>query len=150
MVSVFFFSSRRRHTRYWRDWSSDVCSSDLAGIRKAERTITFENFLFKQGNVSYAFAEALAERAHAGVKVHFLQDAAGCDCVRGGAVELMRRNGVDVDIFPLVDWTRFNFRTHRKLLIIDGRLGFIGGVGISDEWLGNGQTAGLWRDTHYE
>src|SRR4026207_1941274 len=58
----------------------------LSAIRSAERTITFENFLLSEGEVSDAFAEALAERARAGVKVHFLQDSMGCNCLRGRAI----------------------------------------------------------------
>jgi cardiolipin synthase len=68
----------------------------LCGIRSAQRTITFENFLFQEGEVSDAFAQALAERARSGVKVHFLQDALGCDSVHGRAIELMKRAGVAV------------------------------------------------------
>jgi cardiolipin synthase len=127
----------------------EIFPAMLAGIRSAERTITFENFLFREGEVSDEFAEALAERARAGVKVHFLQDALGCDCLRGRAMSLLRRSGVQVEIFRFVHLTSINFRTHRKILVIDGRLGFIGGVGIADDWKGDGRTSGLWRDTHY-
>ena len=74
----------------------------LSGIRSAQRTITFENFLFQEGEISDAFAQALAERARAGVKVHFLQDALGCDSVHGRAIELMKRAGVAVEIFRFV------------------------------------------------
>ena len=122
----------------------------LNGIRSAQRTITFENFLFREGEVSDAFAEALAERARNGVKVHFLQDALGCNAVHGRAIKLMKRAGVAVEIFRFVHFSRINFRTHRKILVIDGTLGFIGGVGIADDWKGDGRTHGLWRDTHYE
>jgi cardiolipin synthase A/B len=122
----------------------------LSGIRSAQRTITFENFLFQEGEISDAFAQALAERARAGVKVHFLQDALGCDSVHGRAIELMKRAGVTVEIFRFVHFSRINYRTHRKILVIDGALGFIGGVGISDAWKGNGRTHGLWRDSHYQ
>jgi cardiolipin synthase len=122
----------------------------LDGIRSARRSITFENFLFREGEVSDAFAEALAERARNGVKVHFLQDALGCDAVHGRAIKLMKRAGVAVEIFRFVHFSRINFRTHRKILVIDGTLGFIGGVGIADDWKGNGRTHGLWRDSHYE
>ena len=121
----------------------------LAAIRSAERTITFENFLWKEGEISNAFAEALAERSHAGVKVHFLQDALGCDNLRSDALNLLRRSPVELEIFRFLN-LEVNFRTHRKLLVVDGRIGFIGGVGISDEWCGNGRTHGFWRDTHYQ
>jgi len=122
----------------------------LSGIRSAQRTITFENFLFQEGEISDAFAQALAERARAGVKVHFLQDALGCDSVHGRAIKLMKRAGVAVEIFRFVHFSRINSRTHRKILVIDGALGFIGGVGIADAWKGNGRTHGLWRDSHYQ
>ena len=122
----------------------------LSGIRSAQRTITFENFLFQEGEISDTFARALAERARAGVKVHFLQDALGCDSVHGRAIALMKRAGVTVEIYRFVHFSRINYRTHRKILVIDGALGFLGGVGISDAWKGNGRTHGLWRDSHYQ
>src|ERR1043165_7906191 len=110
----------------------------LSGIRSAERTITFENFLFREGEVSDAFAEALAERARAGVKVHFLQDALGCDCLHGRAMNLVRQAGVQLEIFRFIN-VAINFRTHRKLLVIDGRSGYLGGTGIADDWKGEGR-----------
>jgi cardiolipin synthase len=128
----------------------EIFPAMLNAIRSAQHTITFENFLFREGEVSDAFAEALAERARNGVKVHFLQDALGCDAVHGRAMKLMKRAGVAVEIFRFVYFSRINFRTHRKILVIDGTLGFIGGVGIADDWKGNGRTPGLWRDTHYQ
>jgi len=76
--------------------------------------------------------------------------ALGCDALHGRAMKLMKRAGVAVEIFRFVHFSRINFRTHRKILVIDGTLGFIGGVGIADDWKGNGRTHGLWRDTHYE
>jgi cardiolipin synthase len=121
----------------------------LQAIRSARRTITFENFLFAQGEISDAFAEVLAERARAGVKVHFLQDALGSNCIHGRAMKLLKRAGVQVEIYRFVRFTTINFRTHRKILVIDGTLGFIGGAGISDDWKGNGRLHGHWRDTHY-
>ncbi|HEX8678998.1 MAG TPA: phospholipase D-like domain-containing protein [Chthoniobacterales bacterium] len=121
----------------------------LEGIRSAQRTITFENFLWREGAVSDAFAEALVERARAGVKVHFLQDALGCDALHGRAMNLLRHSPVELEIFRWLQLTSFNYRTHRKLLVIDGRMGFIGGVGVADDWQGNGRTRGFWRDTHY-
>ena len=122
----------------------------LAAIRSAQRTITFENFLFKEGEISDTFAASLAERARAGVKVHFLQDAMGCDAVHGRAIRHMKRGGVMVEIYRFVHFSRINERTHRKILVVDGKLGFIGGVGIADAWKGDGRTHGLWRDSHYQ
>jgi cardiolipin synthase A/B len=121
----------------------------LAAIRTAERSISFENFIFYEGNVANQFAEALAERACAGTKVHFLQDAFGCNCLHGAAMNLLKRSGVEVEVFRLFHLSRFNYRTHRKLLVIDGRVGFVGGVGIGDRWEGNGDSVNQWRDSHY-
>src|SRR4051794_35952261 len=120
----------------------------LKAIRSAQRTITFENFLFREGEVSDAFAEALADRARAGVKVHFLQDALGCNCLHGRAMNLVRQAGVQLEIFRFLN-VAINFRTHRKLLVIDGATGYLGGTGISDDWKGDGRTPGRWRDSHY-
>ena len=128
---------------------NEIFPAMLAAIRSAERTITFENFLWKEGAVSHAFAEALRERARAGVKVHFLQDALGCDDVRGDALNLLRNSPVELEIFRFLN-LKMNCRTHRKLLVVDGRVGFIGGVGIADDWGGDGRTHGFWRDSHYQ
>ncbi|HEY1581505.1 MAG TPA: phospholipase D-like domain-containing protein [Chthoniobacterales bacterium] len=121
----------------------------LEAIRSAKRTITFENFLWREGEVADAFAAALSERARAGIKVHFLQDALGSNATHGHAIRSMKRAGVCVEIFRFVHFSRINYRTHRKILVIDGTLGFIGGVGIADKWKGDGRTRGYWRDTHY-
>lgn len=121
----------------------------LAAIASAQRSITFENFVLTEGYVWHEFAHALAERAQAGVKVHFLQDAMGCDCLDGAEMDLLKRVGVEVEIFRYLKFTRFNQRTHRKILVIDGRVGFIGGVGISDDWDGDADLPCRWRDTHY-
>jgi cardiolipin synthase len=129
---------------------AEIFPAMLAAIRSAEETITFENFLWSEGHISDIFAEALAERAQAGVKVHFLQDALGSNCIHGRAMDLLRRSGVLMEIYRFVRFTSVNFRTHRKILVIDGKQGFIGGVGISDDWQGDGRTKGRWRDTHYQ
>lgn len=127
----------------------EIFPAMLAAIASAQRSITFENFVLSEGSVCHRFAVALAERARAGVKVHFLQDAMGCNCLRGPDLTLMQRAGVEVEIFRYMNLTRFNQRTHRKILVIDGRVGFTGGVGISDDWDGNADQPRRWRDTHY-
>jgi cardiolipin synthase len=128
----------------------EIFPSMLDAIASAKRSITFENFVFAAGRIVDDFAQALAERARAGVKVHFLQDAMGCNCLHGPCIRLMERSGVEVEIFRFLHLSRINYRTHRKLLAVDGQIGFIGGVAISDDWCGNGRTRGLWRDTHYK
>ncbi len=122
----------------------------LDAIYGAKQTVTFENFLWHEGRVANAFARALAERARAGVKVHVLQDRLGCSGLRRSAMTHLRASPAEVEIFRSLWLSQINMRTHRKLLVVDGRVGFIGGVCIADEWDGDGVTPGHWRDTHYQ
>ncbi|MDQ3622298.1 MAG: hypothetical protein M3463_07395 [Verrucomicrobiota bacterium] len=94
---------------------AEIFPAMLAAIRSAQRTITFENFVFREGCMVDQFAETLAERARSGVKVHFLQDALGCDCLHGADFDLLERAGVEVEIFRFLHLSRINYRTHRKL-----------------------------------
>lgn len=128
---------------------AEIFPAMLSAIAAAQRTITFENFVLRTGRIARRFAEALAERARAGVRVHLLQDSIGCDCVHGAERQLMEEAGVEIEIFRWIHFTRMNQRTHRKLLVIDGRVGFTGGVGIADLWDGYGNAPHHWRDTHY-
>ncbi len=124
----------------------------LAAIHGAKRTINFETYVFWDGQIARQIADALAERARAGVQVNVILDAQGTAKMGGENLEKLRSAGVHtVKFHPLTIWDprRFNNRTHRKLLIVDGKIGFIGGVGIADEWLGNGESPEHWRDNHY-
>lgn len=123
----------------------------LAAIRGARRSINFETFVYYDGDVPQQFADALAERARAGVKVNVLVDAVGAAKSRRYHAQL-KEAGVELGVFhPLLwfDLRRANFRTHRKLLIVDGRIGFTGGVGIADDWRGDARSPEEWRDLHY-
>jgi cardiolipin synthase A/B len=121
----------------------------LEAIRGAERSITFETFIYWSGAIARRFSELLAEKARAGVNVHVLIDGVGCNCVNGESVRQMREAGVEVEIYHIRNFARINNRTHRKLLIVDGRVGFIGGVGIADQWNGDARSPDEWRDTHF-
>lgn len=119
-------------------------------ISQAQRSITFENFVWTEGHVVQAFSKAFAECARRGVKVHFLQDAMGSNCLDSQCMNEMRKAGVEVEIFRRYNLTNFNHRTHRKILVVDGKIGFVGGVGFSDLWDGHGDEKTHWRDTQYE
>jgi cardiolipin synthase len=124
----------------------------LEAIRSAKRTVTFETYIYWSGSVGKAFAEALAERAREGVRVHVLLDWIGSDRIDQAYLDEMERAGVEVRRYNKPHWYsvgRLNNRTHRKLLVVDGKIGFTGGVGIADEWLGNGLQPDRWRDTHF-
>ena len=125
----------------------------LDAIRSARRTITFETFIYWSGDVGRAFAEALTERTRAGVTVHVLLDWLGSKKMDAEAIRQMSDAGVEVQRYHPVRWYalhKFNNRTHRKLLVVDGRVGFTGGVGIADEWSGNAQSPDHWRDSHFK
>jgi cardiolipin synthase A/B len=125
----------------------------LEAIRGAKRTITFETFIYWRAEIGREFAEALAERARAGVRVHVLIDFVGSNKMDPSLLELIRSSGAEVERYHPLCWyhlSRFNNRTHRKLLIVDGTIGFTGGVGIADEWRGHAQDAEHWRDTHFK
>ena len=125
----------------------------LKAIQKAKQTITFETFIYWADSIGEEFAVALSERARAGVNVHVLLDWLGSIKMEQSQLDKMLKAGVEIQRYHKPHWShlpRLNNRTHRKLLIIDGKLGFTGGVGIADQWRGNAQNPDEWRDTHFQ
>lgn len=125
----------------------------LQAIRSAEKTITFETFIYWSGETGERFVEALCERAQAGVEVHVLLDWVGSLEMDEPLVQRLRSAGAAVVRFHKPHWSnwgKLNNRTHRKLLVVDGLLGFTGGVGIADPWQGDARHPGEWRDTHFK
>jgi cardiolipin synthase len=124
----------------------------LAAIGGAEKSINFESYIYWSGDIGRAFADALSQRARAGVKVHVLVDWAGSQALEESMVDRMKAAGVEVRRYHPLRWynlARMNNRTHRKLLVVDGRIGFTGGVGIADPWTGDAGDPQHWRDSHY-
>ena len=124
----------------------------LRAIRSARRTITFENYIYWSSQVEKEFSHALSERARSGVRVHLLLDWVGSDKKDPESVEEMQKAGVEIVEYRPLRWynlDRLNHRDHRKILVVDGRVGFTGGVGIADKWLGHAQDKDHWRDSHF-
>ena len=124
----------------------------LEAIRGAKESITFETYIYWSGDIGRAFADALSERAKAGVSVHVLLDWVGSAKIDEKFLKEMEASGVHIRKFHKPSWydiARLNNRTHRKLLVADGRIGFTGGVGIAPSWTGNAQDPDHWRDSHY-
>jgi cardiolipin synthase A/B len=124
----------------------------LAAIHDARHTISFETYIYWSGEVGRRFAEALAERARHGVAVHVMVDWVGSQRMEPSLLQMMQGAGVRVERYHPLGWyqlSRLNNRTHRKLMVIDGRVGFTGGVGIADPWDGHAQDPDHWRDSHY-
>jgi len=129
-----------------------IFPSMLQAIEGATQTINFETYIYWSGEVGRRFADALAERARAGVKVNVLVDWVGSQKMDDDSIETMKQAGVDIRKYRPLRWYnlgRINNRTHRKLLVIDGRVGFTGGVGIADAWSGDAEDPQHWRDNHY-
>lgn len=130
----------------------EIFPAMLAAIGEARQTITFETFIYWSGSIGRDFADALADKAAQGVRVHVLLDWVGSTRMEPDLLERMESAGVVVRRYHPPRWytlARLNNRTHRKLLIIDGHTGFTGGVGIADPWLGDAQDEEHWRDTHF-
>jgi cardiolipin synthase A/B len=131
---------------------SRIFPAMLEAIAAAQHSITFETFIYWSGAIGERFADALIERRQAGVPVHLVLDWVGSLKMDQALLERMRQRGVTLVRFhpPRFGMLgRINHRTHRKLLIVDGRIGFTGGVGIADEWDGDADRPDRWRDTHY-
>jgi cardiolipin synthase len=123
----------------------------LDTIRGAEQTLNLLTYVYWRGDIAREVAHALRDKAAEGVEVNVLLDAAGTLKMERSLLGEMTDAGVTLARFrPLKPYAlrRLNNRTHRKLLIADGRVGMIGGVGIAEEWTGNAQDPDHWRDTH--
>ena len=117
----------------------------------ARESIHFSTFIYESGHVPTRFADALSAAARRGIEVRVVLDSRGSKKIQPALMTQMREAGCQVRWFQAVKWltwARYNHRTHRKLLIVDGKLAFTGGVGIADEWDGDGDSPAHWRDTH--
>ena len=124
----------------------------LEAIRAAETSVEFVTFIYWSGEIAQTMADALTERAQAGVAVRVVLDAFGAGPMSQDLLERMSSGGVEVRWFrPLTTWKawKIGHRTHRKVLVVDGRVGFTGGVGIAAEWEGDAGDPSHWRDTHF-
>ena len=131
----------------------EIFPAMLAAIRGARETITFETYIYWSGEIGQEFSKALSERSRAGVKVHVMLDWVGCGKIEARYLKEMKAAGVEVERYHPIHWhtiARINNRTHRKLLVVDGRIGFTGGVGIADQWTGHAESKDHWRDSHYQ
>lgn len=125
----------------------------LDSIRAAQKSITFETYAYINGTMAFIFSKAFCERARNGVKVHLLLDSMGSTDIGEKNVQRMRDAGVEVTFYhpyaPL-NPLRSNTRDHRKLMVVDGNIGFMGGCGVADAWSGNAHTPKHWRENHYQ
>lgn len=125
----------------------------LKAIRSAQKTLTWENFVAVDSQPVADFTNAFIERAQHGVRVHVILDHYGCNTYGWHHIRRMKNAGVQVKFYSpwrLHSPWSYNHRTHRRILVVDGRTGFVGGAGLAYAWDGNAEDASRWRDTMYE
>ena len=129
----------------------EIYPAMLEAIGNATRSITFETYEYWGEEIGGALAESLASAAERGVAVHATFDYLGSVAASADLFDRMKDAGVEVVRWREPSWyqlSRFNYRTHRKLLVVDGEIGFTGGANVADAWMGSPETGG-YRDTHY-
>jgi cardiolipin synthase len=125
----------------------------LRAIDGAARRISFESYIYESGAVAEQFTAAFERAARRGVRVQIVVDSVGASGMDEASVERLRAAGCHVARFNTPRWyslEEINYRTHRKILVVDGEVAFTGGVGIADHWLGRAQDEAHWRDTQVE
>jgi len=128
----------------------------LQAIRGAQKSITYAQYLYEEGAIAREIAEAFAERCRAGVQVKILIDSLGGGGMPQDIRDLWKKSGCQLELFQrikvfqfITPWEllNYNHRSHRRILVVDGKIGFTGGHGVSDAWTGDGRTAEHWRQT---
>ena len=129
----------------------------LRDIKSAKSTITFAQYLYEDGPIAQELAQAFADRCRVGVKANILLDRHGSGRVPAEIIRRLKNAGCNVEYFRQIEadgiifpWRllRYNYRSHRRVLVVDGRIGYTGGYGVSEAWTGNGRTPEHWRDTN--
>ena len=121
----------------------------LEAVRGAKRRVSFETYIYTAGQMADQFTQAFEDAAKRGVRVNLVIDAVG-GSIPDEHVARLERAGCRLAKFNTPSWyslEEVNYRTHRKILVVDGQIGFTGGVGIDDQWLGHAQDKEHWRDT---
>ena len=125
----------------------------LGAIKAARRRISFETYIYDTGEIATQFTDALEQAARRGVKVNVVVDAVGASSMEKDHLERLRGAGCRVAQFNTPAWyslEELNYRTHRKILVVDGETAFTGGAGVADHWLGNADSKEHWRDTQVQ
>jgi len=130
----------------------EIFPAMLGSIREARETINLLSYVYWTGDIAQTFADELAAAARRGGRVRVLLAGFGARLIDPAQVEQMKRAGCDVVWFRPLHWNRlhhYNNRTHRKVLVVDARVGFTGGAGIAEQWTGDAEDPDHWRDSHF-
>jgi len=124
----------------------------LEALKSATRHIHIEYYIYEDDEIGNEIADILIQKAREGVKVRFIYDDFGSRSIRKNVVKELRYAGVEAFPFYKINLiqlaNRLNYRNHRKIVVIDGKVGFVGGINVSDKYINNGNTDLYWRDTH--
>ena len=129
----------------------EIFPAMLEAIEQATQTVDFLTYVYWKGDIAWKFADTLAERARAGIRVRILLDAIGSAAMDKELIARMEDAGCMVERFRVPNWRiwQADHRTHRKVLVCDEKVAFTGGVGIAEEWEGDARNPNEWRDTHF-
>jgi cardiolipin synthase A/B len=131
----------------------EVFPAMTGAVERARERISFETYIYSEGEVAHNFTQALTAAANRGVRVQVVLDAVGASDSARADIDALREAGAQIGFFNPVGHTtieEINFRTHRKILVVDGEVGYVGGVGLADHWQGNADSPEHWRDTQFE
>ncbi len=133
--------------------TGDACFDEVvSAINSARLSVNLETYIFNSDAVGWMIAELLVKKAEEGVEVNVIYDAVGCIRTSPALFAFMSSNGVEIIEFnPVIPWRKYfnlDMRDHRKLLVVDGRMAFVGGMNIGNEYAGRKYRGGDWRDTH--
>lgn len=132
-----------------------IFSEIINKIRKSRIYILLEMFIFEDGHIASSIAEALIDKSKSGIACYIILDHYGSRKLSENLVSKMKNAGINILFYNPISLRRFLLaksltrRSHRKSLIIDGEIGFVGGIGVADEWHGNAQNSEEWRDLFF-
>ena len=132
---------------------SDAFPAMLDAIDRAQHRISFETYVYQEGEIGTRFSDALEAAARRGVNVRIVLDSVGAKKTSDQDIERLRQAGAKIAWFNKVSGINFeelNYRTHRKSLVIDGDVAFVGGIGVADQWAKDTEQEKMWRDTQVE
>ncbi|MCW9706444.1 phospholipase D-like domain-containing protein [Fodinibius salsisoli] len=130
----------------------EIFPAMLQAIQEAQHRVDFLTFVYWKGDIAQRMAHSLSKKAEEGVEVRVILDSYGAAFMTDGLTEMMEESGVEISWFrPFKQWKiwKTDNRTHRKVLICDGKVAFTGGVGIAEEWEGDARDPSEYRETHF-
>jgi cardiolipin synthase A/B len=156
IISLLLNNSKSLYTESNSVWAlnngTETFAAIIDEISKAQNFIHLEYYIFSDDKIGTQIQQLLIQKAEKGVEVRLIYDDVGSWSLKSSFVQRMRDAGIEVYPFMRVSFPWFtrkvNFRNHRKIVVVDGRVGFVGGVNVADRYIEGDPDLGFWRDTH--